>query len=311
MPDTSISIVIPAYNASHTIDRALQSVGAKTPGVEIIVVDDGSADSAALGAICAAYGNVTLNTLLINHGKAFAMNAGVAASTGDVVVILDADDELAPDWPSVLQDILGRWPSEAAICFAASRLPNGSVAASEPAYTGPLTFEDMLNDRHKGEYLPMFRGTIARSAGGYRDPETRRECAQWTYLSYAKKGPLWIDATVMRIYHEDQPGSLSSSLSEPEKAREVMICYDRVFEDFGHDYDSSAELNARRRRLRHAVFSALALNKSKAWSLWRGAASFAVPIDSLAALVLILIGGKPALQLVSLAKRLGLVRRYG
>ena len=99
--------------------------------------------------------------------------------------------------------------------------------------------------------------------------------------------------------------------AEPARAAEVLACYDRIFETFGEDYNHVAPDNARRRRLRHAVFAALARDKGRAWQLWRAAASVAAPLDSLAAATLISVSGKTALSLVRLAKRLGLVRRYG
>ena len=311
MPEPTVSIVVPAYNAARTIARTLSSVVAQPPVVEVIVVDDGSDDSEALRRTIADFPEAILLSHEKNLGKAAAMNTGIAASRGETVIILDADDQLVPGWHGILNGILKRWPSSAAICFAVSQSPDGQPTVSEPEYTGPLSFEDMLNDRHKGEYLPIFRGPAVRDARGYHDPGTRRECAQWSYLAYAKRAPLWIDSAVMRIYHEDQPGSLSSSLANPEKAAEIVTCYDRIFESFGDDYSSLAPLNARRRQLRHAVFSALAADRSKALRIWREAASASLPFESLAALCLMIIGGKSALAIVQLAKRLGLVRRYG
>lgn len=89
-----ISVIIPAYNASRHLPEAIASVRAQRDlPMEIIVVDDGSTDDTAAVAR-AAGGDVRLVTKT-NGGAATARNAGVAASTSDLVAFLDADDA----WP--------------------------------------------------------------------------------------------------------------------------------------------------------------------------------------------------------------------
>jgi glycosyltransferase involved in cell wall biosynthesis len=92
----SISVVIPARNASTTLGRAIDSVLAQTlPAHEIIVVDDGSTDgSAATAGACTA---VKLIALSEARGAAAARNAGVRAAQGEWIAFLDADDEWLPE----------------------------------------------------------------------------------------------------------------------------------------------------------------------------------------------------------------------
>jgi glycosyltransferase involved in cell wall biosynthesis len=90
-----VSVVIPAYNASNTLERAIASVCAQTwPAHEIIVVDDGSSDSTA--DVAKTFGSV-LVIQQANSGVAAARNAGARAATGDWLAFLDADDWYAPD----------------------------------------------------------------------------------------------------------------------------------------------------------------------------------------------------------------------
>jgi glycosyltransferase involved in cell wall biosynthesis len=89
-----VSIVIPAFNAGRTLLETLQSVSAQTHAdLEIMVVDDGSADNTA--EIAQAYRQTDPRVRLIrqpNGGVAAARNAGIRASAGEFVAFIDADD---------------------------------------------------------------------------------------------------------------------------------------------------------------------------------------------------------------------------
>ncbi|MCW3840454.1 glycosyltransferase [Micromonospora yasonensis] len=94
-PAPTVSVVIPVYNAAKTLRRCLDSVAAQThPPLEVLVVDDGSTDGSR--AVAAAAG-VRVVVQPVNGGVSAARNAGVAASTGEVVFFLDSDVALASD----------------------------------------------------------------------------------------------------------------------------------------------------------------------------------------------------------------------
>jgi glycosyltransferase involved in cell wall biosynthesis len=87
---SGISVIIPAFNAEATLAETIESVLAQTiPADEIIVVDDGSNDDTA--ALASAYSGITV-IRQENRGGAAALNAGIRASTGDLLAFLDADD---------------------------------------------------------------------------------------------------------------------------------------------------------------------------------------------------------------------------
>lgn len=92
--DPVVSAVIPAYNAAQFIAEAIQSVLAQTYEVaEIIVVDDGSSDHTAEVATAFPRTRVIRQA---NKGQATARNAGIAASAGEWIAFLDADDVWLP-----------------------------------------------------------------------------------------------------------------------------------------------------------------------------------------------------------------------
>lgn len=94
-----VSVLIPAFNEERVIEtsvrRALATQGMR---VEIIVIDDGSADRTS-AIVQEAFGldpRVRLLTLA-NGGKARALNEGLVIAKGDVIVALDADTRFEPD----------------------------------------------------------------------------------------------------------------------------------------------------------------------------------------------------------------------
>ena len=94
-----VSIIVPAYNEEITALKTIKSLlQVDYPNFEIIFVDDGSKDK-TYEMINFAYGNDPLVTILTkpNGGKASALNYGIAQSSADFVVCIDADTKLLPN----------------------------------------------------------------------------------------------------------------------------------------------------------------------------------------------------------------------
>lgn len=90
-----LSILINNYNYADYLSACIDSALAQTySDLEIVVVDDGSTDGSR--AILAGYGEVIRTVLKENGGQASSFNAGFAASSGDVVLLLDSDDAFLP-----------------------------------------------------------------------------------------------------------------------------------------------------------------------------------------------------------------------
>jgi glycosyltransferase involved in cell wall biosynthesis len=97
MPE--VSVVVPAYNASRTIGRCIESLlglSKNSPPHEIIIVDNGSDDGTA--ETIRKHSRITLVEEKAVRGPSAARNAGVRAATGAIIAFTDADCVVTPEW---------------------------------------------------------------------------------------------------------------------------------------------------------------------------------------------------------------------
>ena len=92
----SVSIIIPCYNAEHSVSRAIESALQQTyQNCEVIVVDDGSTDGSR--AKIQSYSDSIRCETISNGGACIARNHGVTMAGGNYIQFLDADDEIHAD----------------------------------------------------------------------------------------------------------------------------------------------------------------------------------------------------------------------
>jgi glycosyltransferase involved in cell wall biosynthesis len=92
-----LSVVVCSYNGEAGIRRCLDALAAQTihPHLEVIVVDDGSADRT--GRVALAHG-ATVTWHRVNRGLAAARNTGLRAACAPIVAFVDDDCEPEPEW---------------------------------------------------------------------------------------------------------------------------------------------------------------------------------------------------------------------
>ena len=136
------TVVIPAHNAAKFLASALESVRSQRLLPEVvIVVDDGSSDGTA--RIAASYGAIVISNVAA-RGPSAARNAGVAASSTELVAFLDADDEWTPEHA---EQTVGALVSPGVVFSAAPATQIGAESGKVPvAEIGldPLDLREML-----------------------------------------------------------------------------------------------------------------------------------------------------------------------
>lgn len=109
-----LSVVINNYNYGRFLQRAIDSVLAERhPRAEVVVVDDGSTDDSR--QILSRYAGRIVTVLQPNRGQAVAINSGVRAARGDILLFLDADDWVLPGRLSAVEAAFAAVPDAALV----------------------------------------------------------------------------------------------------------------------------------------------------------------------------------------------------
>ncbi len=114
-----IDVIIPSYNGAALLPDCLDALRAQTRrDFRVTLVEDGGRDTTPQ-LLAQHYPEVHLLHLPDNRGLAAAVNAGIRATSGEFVVLLNNDTEADPHWLAQLVGALERFPAYA---FAASKL---------------------------------------------------------------------------------------------------------------------------------------------------------------------------------------------
>lgn len=168
-PDT-VAIVIPAYNKDAYLERAVQSALEQTyPVSEIIIVDDGSTDNTRhIGSSLDTMYQQVHYIRQDNAGVSQARNRGIEQSTSKLVVCLDADDWIDPQFveacvgPLVTDKSLG-------ITYTGLTWHNADGTYGNSAWP-PVDYNFDMQLRHKNQVPTccLFRRDLWQRLGGFR-----------------------------------------------------------------------------------------------------------------------------------------------
>lgn len=211
----TLSIVIVSYNARADLERCLGSIRSAPPDArcEVIVVDNASTDGSAAAA--REFGGVRVIASPTNRGFAAASNAGIRASHGANLLLLNSDTLVPPGAVDTLLRELDRHPDAA---VAGPRLVDGSGRPE-------LSFGRMItpaNEIRQKRLLRRYQRGDPRSVG-LVESLTRQE--QW---------PDWVSGACLLVRRDDA---------------EAVGLLDERFFMYTEDVDFCASIRARGRRV--------------------------------------------------------------
>jgi len=167
-----ISVVIPLYNKTPHIQRALQSVFVQTSqDFEIVVVDDGSTDGGA-DVVRSIYDPRLRLIQQENAGVSVARNRGIQEAKADLVAFLDADDAWKPEFLETILRLRERFPDAGAYATAYElHEPNGKVIQPRYKDIPPSPWEGLIPNYFRAALgtPPVWASAVAVPNGVLRD----------------------------------------------------------------------------------------------------------------------------------------------
>ena len=298
-----VSVVIPAYNAGQTLHQTLASVRGQTHRhLEIIVVDDGSADDTA--AIAARHAGEDPRVSVIsqaNAGVAAARNAGVAAAGGEFIAPLDADDLWAASKIERQLAVFARSDPRVALVYtwfalldAKSRvIKSGPQVRHEGDVLDPLAYYNFIGNGSS----PLIRRSAIEEVGGF-DATLRARggqgCEDWKlYFEIAERHHFALVPQMLTGYRHTHTNMSSDGL---QMLRSRDLC---IADLLPRHPTLENRFREGRNRLSRKLF-----HRSIARRRWREVASLAVAIGRYDPAFLMRVVRKlPASTLIALAER--------
>lgn len=193
----SVSLIVLNWNGKHHLERCLPSlIALDYPTYEIIVVDNGSTDGSIV-YVTNAYPTVRLIETGFNLGYAGGMNVGITHSRAEVVILLNNDIIVPPQW-------LG------AFMAGLETDPRIGIAGCK------LFFSDGVTLQHAGGWITYPRGISGHF--GYREPD------RGTYDTLVDMEYVTGAAMAIRRVMLDEVGLLDINFF-PVYYEDVDICY--------------------------------------------------------------------------------------
>jgi len=175
----SVAIVLIGFNGAAFLPSCLDSILCQSyPADEIVYVDDGSTDDSLRVVERWGLGRVKLVRLPTNQGMCAARNAGAEATRSTLLLFVDCDNTLPPDYlETMLEDLQGHafvYPSKR---FISSGSDQGLIRHHHPSgiWTPPEADRADLWNANYADTCSLIRRSVFLAAGGW----VRREVDTW------------------------------------------------------------------------------------------------------------------------------------
>ncbi len=214
METPAVSVVVPAYRVTKYIADALDSIFRQTfTDYEVIVVNDGCPDTTALERVLTPYRDRIRYIQQENRGLAGARNTGIRNSTAPLVVLLDADDILEPDY---LEKMVAAMRADVSLdVMYCDALFFGEPKTEGRRFTkfcpsdGPVTFLSLLTQRCNVLVATTIRRETAARVGWFDESlRSAEDFDLWLRIAKAGGRIEYLHEPLVRI--RKHPESLSS-----------------------------------------------------------------------------------------------------
>lgn len=208
-----ISVVIPCYDASATLEAAIRSALDQDVAAEVIVIDDGSTDASP--GVIQSLGERIRSELTLNRGASAARNRGTELARGAFIQYLDADDVLLPGTLAARRSALEASGADIACTDWRRLVATGAGEVLRPAIMRP----DMAALAHDAEaatatadfWAPpaalMYRRRIVDAVGAWPGLQT---CEDARFLfEVAARGARFVQVPGVGALYRMSPDSLS------------------------------------------------------------------------------------------------------
>lgn len=233
-----VSVVLPTYNRSALLERAIGSVLRQTYGdLELIVVDDASAEDPR--SIVDAFGDdrVRLMRHPENRGNAAARNTAIRSARGRFLAFLDDDDEWAPEKLELQVPVLESSEPDEALVYCARRLIEAGevVGIDAPGKEGDVLDEllpwglmscpSVLLKAEVLEEIGLFDERLSRGV----DDDLWRRIARHYRVRYLDR--VLVDC---HVGHDDRVSRIES----PQQIREDIFRWEDKLEKFRAEFEA-------------------------------------------------------------------------
>lgn len=164
MPDTRLSVVIPAFNEERLLERFLIHTQTSLPAQsEMIVVDGGSSDSSYQMAIDFAAKHKNVQVIQSAKGRAVQMNAGAEQAEGRYLLFLHVDTRLPNDFSSEFESWSRREPVWG---FSAVKIAGDEAWCA--LISSSINLRTRITSGASGDQALMVRRDVFVELSGYR-----------------------------------------------------------------------------------------------------------------------------------------------
>ncbi|WP_318519187.1 glycosyltransferase family 2 protein [Photobacterium leiognathi] len=224
-----ISVIIPMYNASLTIEKAINSVisqGNKYE-IEVIIVNDGSTDNSLDIAYSLKNKYIDIINIVIinqsNKGVATARNVGVASSNGEYIAFLDSDDQWLNNKINLQMDVFNK-SNDIDLVAGNFQGLNVNFNKLKKLYDNIylVTFNQLLRKHYFQPSTVILKRDAFESVGGFKDGMTHGEEGLLFYNICFKYSCVIISKDVIQYGDDKHPyasgNGLASNLLKMEKS---------------------------------------------------------------------------------------------